>query len=130
MTNYAVINVETGIVENTVVWNGQEDWMVPDGYEVVETEDAGIGWSYIKGAFSPPPVEPLSPEDIIAANTAIKEALNSNAATAMTPLLLSLQLGNATAEEKTSAQAWCAYARALQLVDLTKKDPEWPEIPM
>ncbi|NUU37620.1 tail fiber assembly protein [Pseudomonas sp. C2B4] len=37
----------------------------------------------------------------------------------MTPLLLSLQLGNATEDETASAKTWQAYSRALQGVDLT-----------
>lgn len=129
MTNYAIINSATGLVENSVIWDGQEDWAIPDGYEAVETEYASIGWSYSNGKFIAPPVEPPSAEEVLAANTATLAALNARAVSAMTPLLLSLQLGNATVDETASAQAWQAYSRALDEVNLTEEHPLWPETP-
>lgn len=129
MTNYAIINSTTGLVENSIIWDGQEDWAVPDGYEAVETEDASIGWSYSNGKFTAPSIEPPSADEVLAANTATLTALSDLAVSAMTPLLLSLQLGNATADEMASAQAWQAYSRALDEVNLTEEHPLWPETP-
>ena len=53
---YAVINSETNIVENVIVWDGESHWAPPAGYYIEEIGDscAGIGWSYINGQFAPP----------------------------------------------------------------------------
>ena len=53
---YAVINLQTNIVENAIVWDGVTQWDPPDGYYVEPFGDsvAGIGWSYIQGEFIPP----------------------------------------------------------------------------
>lgn len=54
--NYAVINSETNIVENVIVWDGQTPWTPPVGYYVEPVGDsgAGIGWSYVDGQFVAP----------------------------------------------------------------------------
>ncbi|MFL1562490.1 tail fiber assembly protein [Pseudomonas sp. O64] len=54
---------------------------------------------------------------------------NDEASKIMTPLLVSLQLGDATEEETAKAKAWQAYCRALQTVDLTAQSPAWPDKP-
>jgi hypothetical protein len=54
---YAVIR--DGKVENTVVWDGANDWTPPDGTFVVRLCDedtpspgtAGIDWDYVDGEF-------------------------------------------------------------------------------
>lgn len=33
--NYALVNQETGIVENIIVWDGVDEWTPPDGFDVV-----------------------------------------------------------------------------------------------
>lgn len=56
---YAVINSQTNIVENAIVWDGVAPWTPPAGYYVEPIGDsgAGIGWSYINGQFVPPAPE-------------------------------------------------------------------------
>ena len=55
----AVVNTETKIVENIVVWDGTTPWSPPDGCIVVDlVGQAGIGWSYIDGEF----IAPEAPE--------------------------------------------------------------------
>jgi len=60
---YAV--VRDGLVENTVVWDGESDWTSPDGTELVSLADhphVGIGWDYADGEFvDNRPVEELLP---------------------------------------------------------------------
>ena len=53
---YAVINSDTNIVENVIIWDGVTPWTPPVGYYVKPIGDsgAGIGWSYIDGQFVPP----------------------------------------------------------------------------
>jgi hypothetical protein len=56
---YAVINSETKIVENVILWDGVTPWTPPDGYyaEPIGDSGAGIDWSHIDGQFFPPPTE-------------------------------------------------------------------------
>jgi hypothetical protein len=53
---YAVISSATNIVENVIVWDGVTPWTPPAGCYTVAIGDsgAGIGWSYINGAFVAP----------------------------------------------------------------------------
>lgn len=132
MSIYAIINQETGLVENTAEWDGESEWPQVDGYIVVPSAEASTGWSYIDGEFIAPPDLPVTPptaEETFAANTAMQAIYKSQASTAMTPLLLSLQLGDATEEETALAKLWQAYSRALKAVDLTEVSPAWPDIP-
>lgn len=87
------------------------------------------GWVLVDGSFSAPvPPKPTAAETL-ARNTSMKESLLASASQAMTPLLVSLQLGEATPAETKSAKAWQAYVRDLKLLDLTVDDPKWPTAP-
>lgn len=87
------------------------------------------GWSYDGSTFAAPvPYQP-APEEIESTNTATKQLLQSQASIAMTPLFLSLQLGNATDAETVKAKAWQTYYRDLQAIDVTVFSPEWPVAP-
>lgn len=57
--NYAVINSETNIVENVIIWDGQALWAPPEGCytKPIDGSNAGIGWSYIDGQFFAPVVQ-------------------------------------------------------------------------
>ncbi|WP_167659505.1 tail fiber assembly protein [Pseudomonas sp. RIT623] len=63
-------------------------------------------------------------------NRAVQNALLAAASSAMTPLLVSLQLGDATGEEIASAKSWQAYVRDLKVVDLSVPEPAWPVVPV
>lgn len=56
---HAVINTETNIVENVILWDGQTEWQCPEGCYTLPLGDqvAGPGWSYVDGQFIPPAVE-------------------------------------------------------------------------
>lgn len=121
---YALIKTETGLVENVIELDETGSWVPPDGYLVIRSDSANIGDTYTDGAFiTPPPPPPpvLSPEEMLQYNTQQQIGLLNAASQAMTPVLLSLQLGDATDTETLSAKAWQAYYRALQLVDLLLK---------
>jgi hypothetical protein len=52
---YAI--VENGIVTNTIVWDGESEWVPPEGVSVVEVPSdtvAGPGFSYSGGKFVAP----------------------------------------------------------------------------
>ena len=54
--NYAVINLQTNVIENTILWDGISQWAPPDGCYVQELTNphAGIGWSFINGEWIAP----------------------------------------------------------------------------
>ena len=58
--NYAIIS-STGLVVNTIEWDGATFWRPPAGHTAVATAEAGIGWTYANGTFTPPPEPPPGP---------------------------------------------------------------------
>lgn len=58
------------------------------------------------------------------------QSLSASASLAMTPFMLSLNLGNATEAEKEIAKSWQSYYRALQAVDISAEEPNWPSPPI
>lgn len=50
---YAVINSETNIVENVVLWDGKSEWQPPAGTytQSLTGTEAGIGWEFKNGVF-------------------------------------------------------------------------------
>jgi hypothetical protein len=58
--NYAIIS-STGLVVNTIEWDGATFWQPPAGHTAIATTEAGIGWTYANGTFTPPPEPPLPP---------------------------------------------------------------------
>ena len=132
MSKYAIINIATGKVENITEWDGGGGWQPDEGYIAVQSDIVEIGWSYVDGVFSPPPpppVIPLTPEQIRAINEAQQADLIRQASQTMAPILVSLQLGDATDDETVRAKAWQGYYRALQAVDTTVAAPAWPTMP-
>ena len=64
MSNYAMVNNQTNVIDTVIVWDGITPYTPPDGYTLVEipapseTEPTpGAGWSYVNGVF----VEPVAP---------------------------------------------------------------------
>lgn len=88
-----------------------------------------LGWLYSGGVFTDPATILPTPEEILAANRAEQVSRSTQASIAMTPVLVSLNLGDATDAETVVARAWQDYYRALQAVDLTAIDPQWPAYP-
>jgi hypothetical protein len=58
--NYAIIS-STGLVVNTIEWDGATFWQPPAGHIAVATTEAGIGYTYANGTFTAPPEPPLGP---------------------------------------------------------------------
>lgn len=110
----------------TGLWGEDYIWVdVQDNQEGVEE-----GWDAknVKGKWKFSPYQP-TPQAVIEANKIDYERLLNKANTSMTPLLMSLQLGNATAEETNKAKSWQAYYRELKAINLSKKDVVWPTPP-
>jgi hypothetical protein len=129
MGNYAIVDSATGIVEGVAVWDGITEWSPGEGYIAVESDVASHGWKYSDGIFTCPLETPPTEEEILTVNTATQTSLLAYASQVMTPLLLFLQLGNATNDETTLAELWQDYYRAVQAVDLTVNNQTWPAQP-
>jgi Caudovirales tail fibre assembly protein, lambda gpK len=71
----------------------------------------------------------LQPAAILKAKQDQKDELLAAASLSMAPILVSLQLGNATDPETATAKAWQTYYRDLLLVDITVETPDWPTPP-
>lgn len=102
--------------------------------EVNEADGISEGWvansendEWVFTAWSGPV---LTPEETLSMNKVTQATLQAQASENMTPLLLSLQLGDATEEETELARQWQTYSRALKAVDLTAASPKWPSAPV
>lgn len=72
----------------------------------------------------------VSPKsDPMAAGKPSLNSLLAEASSAISPLLLSIQLGEATQEEIELAKRWQDYVRQLKLVDIASSPVSWPEKP-
>ena len=48
---------ETGIVQNHILWDGDmvnNPYAVPQGWQLVQSNVGGIGWTYANGVFTNP----------------------------------------------------------------------------
>jgi len=126
---YALIESSTGLVVNTIVLGEPVDWTPPDGFFVIKTDSASTGWSYINGEFIPPPVPPLTPDEIWNKNRAELSQRTASASQSMMPIIMALNLEDTTDGNVVAAKAWQDYYLALQAVDLSVESPAWPEPP-
>jgi hypothetical protein len=132
MDNYALINTATGTVENVFIWNGTDVWAAPEGFHAIQTDVAGIGWSYVDGEFTAPELPPSpapSAEQILAINTAFRDALLAQATLAIAPLQDAVDLDEATSAEADQLKKWKQYRVAVNRIDLTQANPTWPPQP-
>lgn len=57
--NYALVNKETGIVENIIVWDGVTEWTPPAEVDVVKLSETDIAYTggirNSDGTYSQPP---------------------------------------------------------------------------
>ena len=98
--------------------------------DVTEIEPKpAASWTYDGSVFAAPvPYQP-SPDEIAAANEVRRQDLLASAASEMSEIMLTLQLGDGTDQDTVNAKAWREYYRALKLVDITIAEPAWPVAP-
>lgn len=127
---YAVVD-STGLIINTVVWDGETEWSPPDGAEAVKCGEniCGIGGTYKDGIFTPPPDPEIPKEELVAQANQQKASLTSEASQTISILQDAVDLDMATDEEKTQLTAWKKYRVLLSRVDTsTAPDITWPSL--
>lgn len=87
------------------------------------------GWTYDGTSFAPYVPPPLSGEEILARNTAIRDSALSTATAAIAPLQDAVDLDEATDAETALLKQWKQYRVAVNRVDLTQASPVWPAAP-
>lgn len=66
---YAVVEVATSLVSNVIIWDGISEWAPDEGFIVVASEEAQIGYTYADGVFTAPPVPPPTEAELLAAQS-------------------------------------------------------------
>lgn len=88
-----------------------------------------IGMVYDGTSFSEYVPPPLSAEQILAMNTATRDALLAKATAAIAPLQDAVDLDEATTDETALLKLWKQFRVAVNRVDLTQPTPSWPAMP-
>lgn len=125
MSNYALIS--NGVVVNIVVWDGSGDLF--SDYQTVNLDEinAGIGWSYSDGEFSPPPAPEVSQEELVSQAEMNKQSLLISARSTISIWQTELQLGIISDDDKASLISWLAFIKEVQAIDTNSApDISWP----
>lgn len=133
MTTYA--RLADGVVYELLTTDGDITEMFPPGMEWIalgeEDSDVAQGWVYDAATqtFSAPVPPVPTPENIISTNTSTKTFLLALATVAIAPLQDALDLDDATDADLALLKKWKQYRVAVNRIDLTLKDPAWPDQP-
>lgn len=131
MPNYAI--VESGMVTNIILWDGEAEWSPDEGQTVIEVKagvEAGIGYSVVGDEFVAPATFTPSKEELIAKADEQKQQILQSVNTTTQMWQTQLTLGIITDDDKVSLTAWMKYTQAVDAVDTTTA-PEivWPTTP-
>ncbi|MDU9496524.1 tail fiber assembly protein [Escherichia coli] len=131
--SYAVI--ENGMVVNVIVWDGEDEFTVPDNLQLINisdiSEQPGIGWAYSDGVFTAPPTPERSHDELVVDAEQKKQSLIDAAMVNISVIQLKLQAGRKlTQEETTRLNVVLDYIDAVTATDTsTAPDVIWPELP-
>ncbi|EFL6482629.1 TPA: tail fiber assembly protein [Escherichia coli] len=131
--SYAVI--ENGMVVNVIVWDGEDEFTVPDNLQLINisdiSEQPGIGWAYSDGVFTAPLPPERSHDERVADAEQKKQSLIDAAMVNISVIQLKLQAGRKlTQEETTRLNVVLDYIDAVTATDTsTAPDVIWPELP-
>ena len=131
--SYAVI--ENGMVVNVIVWDGEDEFTVPDNLQLINisdiSEQPGIGWAYSDGVFTAPLPPERSHDELVADAEQKKQSLIDAAMVNISVIQLKLQAGRKlTQAETTRLNAVLDYIDAVTATDTsTAPDVIWPELP-
>ncbi|EGM5835094.1 tail fiber assembly protein [Escherichia coli] len=131
--SYAVI--ENGMVVNVIVWDGEDEFTVPDNLQLINisdiSEQPGIGWAYSDGVFTAPLPPERSHDELVADAEQKKQSLIDAAMVNISVIQLKLQAGRKlTQAETTRLNAVLDYIDAVTATDTsTAPDINWPAPP-
>lgn len=128
--NYAVI--VNGFVANIVVWDGQSNWKPSEGEAVPLSDNAGIGWGYSEGKFSPPPEPEKTHDELVEEAIAKQNSLIISANDFMNSKQWpgKAAIGRLKGDELAQYNLWLDYLDELEAIDTsTTPDIAWPNQP-
>ncbi|EEW2546295.1 tail fiber assembly protein [Escherichia coli] len=131
--SYAVI--ENGMVVNVIVWDGEDEFTVPDNLQIINisdiSEQPGIGWAYSDGVFTAPLPPERSHDELVADAEQKKQSLIDAAMANISVIQLKLQAGRKLTQAETARlNAALDYIDAVTATDTsTAPDVIWPELP-
>lgn len=138
VNTWALVNENTNLVENTVLWDGETAVDFGDDIKAILIDkDAMVskGYTYGDEKFTAPlPIaedkETIS-KQAIADNIALKSILISQATTAITVWQTKLLLGRKLSDAETKLlNAWLDYIDLLNVIDAdTSEAIKWPDKP-
>lgn len=132
MNFYAVID-KSGLVVNTIQWDGSSDWRCPEGMNAIasNSDNCVIGSLYHQGVFTPPVEAEQSDVDARVQAELTKNALLVDSTMIIDTLQDAVDLEMADEEEKSLLIKWKAYRVLLRRVDVTPAPRIiWPDKPL
>ncbi|HFI9324161.1 TPA: tail fiber assembly protein [Escherichia coli] len=123
------------MVVNVIVWDGEDEFTVPDDQQLINisdiSEQPGIGWAYSDGVFTAPLPPERSHDELVADAEQKKQSLIDAAMASISLIQLKLQAGrNLTQAETTRLNTVLDYIDAVTATDTsTAPDIEWPVFP-
>lgn len=137
---YAIINKETSIVENIVLWDGESEWSPGAGFLALQNDEAGIGWKMDGDNFLEPEPAPALPEDLnslseqarLKRDQLMSSVYDKAVAKIQREIRMSAGKKEKLADLNSQLSAFDEYAVLLQ--DITQQEGfpeniEWPEAP-
>ncbi|MCD4498542.1 hypothetical protein [Chromobacterium vaccinii] len=125
---YMLIDQNSNVV-NVVMWDGGDGWQPPSGLQAIPSDNAGPGWTYKNGTFTPP--APPTPKALTAEQTWAIYQLQAQSALADSDktILRCYEAGVSV------PSPWASYRKALRSIigasagDSSKPLPSRPEYP-
>ncbi|MDR5742502.1 tail fiber assembly protein [Caballeronia sp. LZ029] len=135
----AIYDVEIVDEDGKVVHNAGDEIAIEDRFTLefvatlVDVSNLSplpvLGMVYDGATFSEYVGPALSPEQVVADNTARRDALLVAASAAIAPLQDAVDLEIATDAEAALLKLWKQYRVAVNRIDLTQSNPVWPAAP-
>lgn len=134
---WALIDDSTGIVKNTIIWDGGAGVDFGEGITPIAldaTQVVSIGYSYKDGTFSPPPLtneqKEQNEQSALQNNLSTKKSFIDESTLNISILQDAVDLDMATDDEKQKLTAWKKYRVLLNRIDAnTSSKFTWPDKP-
>jgi hypothetical protein len=135
-SNYALIELSSGLVVNLIVLEENSGWVDPEGFITVQTDMASIGWKYVNGQFISPEPDPPTYEELAASARGERDQLlKTTYDPGIMMALRALRMASTPDQEayaKGKVEELDAYAEALVAIPDQPGFPQtivWPEAP-